>query len=605
MNKALFIISLQHQLAMAIGNKLELKAMLKVFLKVCFNRLNLTSAHIYLYNDADGQPCKILPDVYHSTQHLISIPKYKRSKPWQTNQILKQFVGQLNTCQATTSFQCENKQYLFGFIIPEHGLLIAETHYPIEEEVQQALDPILQKLATSCHSALIHDSLVKEMQSKQLIEEKIAYQAQHDALTGLYNRHHLNTLIANTIKEAYQANYVGSIIFIDLNRFKPINDAMGHSVGDKILLTFANRLNTLRTNHIDIARFGGDEFILLVKYLNTNHELTVQTLIKQVNQLMDKPFIVNNNAFNISCSIGYVFFPLQSSTANNLIKFADIAMYEAKRSKTNQGIGYQPVMSEKIKRRLAYADDIKQGLAHDDFKLFYQPQYNHTGDIIGAEALLRWQHPIHGTESPSVYIPIAEESDLILAIGQWVLEKACHDIKKIEQLKLPNSFRKISINISARQLIQHDFHEKVKQAIAQTGIRADRLALELTESLLVENLETSIKLITALKKDAIDCSIDDFGTGYSSLTYLKRIPARILKIDRSFVTDIDQSKETAAITSMIINLGKTFNMEVIAEGVETAAELNCLKNLGCEHFQGYYFNEPMPFDSFFSLLLNE
>ena len=165
------------------------------------------------------------------------------------------------------------------------------------------------------------------MQSKQLIEEKIAYQAQHDALTGLYNRHHLNTLIADAIKDAYQNNYVGSIIFIDLNRFKPINDAMGHSVGDKILLTFANRLNILRNKHIDIARFGGDEFILLVKHLSTNHELTVRAIIKQINELMDKPFIINNNAFNLSCSIGYSFFPLQSSTANNLIKFADIAMY--------------------------------------------------------------------------------------------------------------------------------------------------------------------------------------------------------------------------------------------------------------------------------------
>ena len=604
MNKALFIISLQHQLAMAIGNKLELKAMLKAFLKVCFNRLNLTSAHIYLYNDEHGEPCKIVPDVYHSTQHLISIPKFKRSKPWQSNSILKQFVAQLHACQASTSFQCENKQYLFGFIIPEHGLLIIETHYFIEEEVQKALEPILQKLATSCYSSLIHGSLVKEMQSKQLIEQKIAYQAQHDALTGLYNRHQLNALLSDTIKEAYQANYVGSIIFIDLNRFKPINDAMGHSVGDKILLNFANRLNTLRNNHIDIARFGGDEFILLVKRLNTNHELTVKDIINKINYLMNTPFIVNNNTFNLSCSIGYVFFPLQSSTANNLIKFADIAMYEAKRTKTDQGICYQPIMSEKIKKRLAYSDDIKQGLAHDDFKLFYQPQYNQTGDIIGAEALLRWQHPIHGMESPSVYIPIAEESDLILDIGQWVLEKACHDIKKIEQLNLPDSFRKISINISAKQLIQHNFQDKVKQAIAQSDICTNRLALELTESLLVENLETSITLITALKKDGIDCSIDDFGTGYSSLTYLKQIPAGILKIDRSFVTNIDQSKETAAIASMIINLGKTFNMEVIAEGVETAEELNCLKHLGCQHFQGYYFNEPMPFDSFFSLLLN-
>ena len=287
---------------------------------------------------------------------------------------------------------------------------------------------------------------------------------------------------------------------------------------------------------------------------------------------------------------------------NNLIKFADIAMYEAKRAKSKQGKQYQPAMSEKIKRRLAYVDDMKRGLEHGDFKLYYQAQYNHYGDIIGAEALLRWQHPVHGMESPGVYIPIAEESDLILAIGQWVLEQACRDINKIEQLALPESFKKIAINVSAKQLNQHDFQERVLHAIKQNNIPAERLALELTENLLVENIEDSIKLIASLKANAIDCSIDDFGTGYSSLTYLKRIPASVLKIDRSFVANIEQCNESAAIASMIISLGKTLKMNILAEGVETAEELNCLKVLGCYQYQGYYFSEPLPFDEFIQLL---
>ena len=560
MNKALFLISLQHELAMAIGNKLDLKAMLKIFLKVCFNRLDLTSAHIYVYCDQSGMPSKSLPLNGTSYQHFLSIPKNKLGQSWSKNTILANFARQLNSSQKNLSSQCENGQYLFGFIIPDYGLLTFETHYKLADEVQKALQPILQKLATSCYTSIVHDSLVKEIHSRQLIEEKVAFQAQHDGLTGLFNRQHINFLLGNALEDARNNETAGSVVFIDLNRFKPINDAMGHTVGDKILLTLAYRLNSLSNEHIDIGRFGGDQFIILLKNLNTDYQVTIDQLITQINQLLTAPFIIDTNSYKLTCSIGYALFPLQSSTVNNLIKFADIAMYEAKRAKTQRGKQYQRVMSDKIKRRLAYVDDMKQGLEQGDFKLYYQGQYNHYGDIIGAEALLRWQHPIHGKESPALYIPIAEESDLILAIGQWVLEQACRDIKKLEQLSLPKSFNKVAINISAKQLIQHDFQESILKAVKQNDIPAKRLALELTENLLVENIEDSIKLIASLKENAIDCAIDDFGTGYSSLTYLKRIPASVLKIDRSFVTNIAQSSESAAIASMIISLGKTLKI---------------------------------------------
>ena len=601
MNKALFLISLQHELAMAIGNKLDLKAMLKIFLKVCFNRLDLTSAHIYVYCDQSGMPSKSLPLNGTSYQHFLSIPKNKLGQSWSKNTILANFARQLNSSQKSLSLQCENGQYLFGFIIPDYGLLTFETHYKFADEVQKALQPILQKLATSCYTSIVHDSLVKEIHSRQLIEEKVAFQAQHDGLTGLFNRQHINFLLGNALEDARNNETAGSVVFIDLNRFKPINDAMGHTVGDKILLTLAHRLNSLSNEHIDIGRFGGDQFIILLKNLNADYQVTIDQLITQINQLLTAPFIIDTNSYKLTCSIGYALFPLQSSTVNNLIKFADIAMYEAKRAKTQRGKQYQRVMSDKIKRRLAYVDDMKQGLEQGDFKLYYQGQYNHYGDIIGAEALLRWQHPIHGKESPALYIPIAEESDLILAIGQWVLEQACRDIKKLEQLSLPKSFNKVAINISAKQLIQHDFQENILKAVKQNDIPAKRLALELTENLLVENIEDSIKLIASLKENAIDCAIDDFGTGYSSLTYLKRIPASVLKIDRSFVTNIAQSSESAAIASMIISLGKTLNMDILAEGVETQEELNCLKELGCFHYQGFYFSGPLPFDEFAQL----
>lgn len=602
MNKALFIISLQHELSMAIGNELDLKAMLKVFLKVCFNRLNLTSAHIYTYVNDNGLSIQLTTQQSAPHQHLLSLPKRKNGQPWSNDVMLMRFVNALDKRQQNYLFQCDNKQYLFGFIIPQHGLLVFETHYPIEEPIQKALAPVLQKLATSCYTSIVHDSLVQEVHSRQIAEEKVAYQAQHDGLTGLYNRQHLNVLLLDAITHAVADKHCGCIVFIDLNRFKPINDTMGHAIGDEILITLASRLHSLSSNNIDVARFGGDEFILLIKNISINHHEVIEKMIEEINQLLSVPFVVDSSSFKLNCSMGYAIFPQQSSTVNSLIKFADIAMYEAKNAKTLEGMQYHKSMSDKINKRLAYIEEMKQSLTNNDFRLYYQAQYNHNGEICGAEALLRWVHPIHGMESPAVYIPIAEESNLILTIGQWVLEQACRDIYQLEQQGLPKYFEKIAVNVSAKQLIQHDFQEKVLNTIKQHEICPNHLSLELTENLLVENIEHTIEIISYLKTQKIDCAIDDFGTGYSSLTYLKRIPASVLKIDRSFVTNIDKSKDSAAIASMIISLAKTLEMKVLAEGVETQEELDCLKSLGCYDYQGFYFSKPIPFDEFVVLL---
>jgi diguanylate cyclase (GGDEF)-like protein len=602
MNKALFIISLQHELAMAIGNELDLKAMLKVFLKVCFNRLNLTSAHIYTYVDESGLSIQLTAQQCSPYQHLLSLPNKKEGYPWNINETLMCFVKALNKQQQSHVLQCDDNQYLYGFIIPKHGLLVFETHYILEDPIQKALVPILHKLSISCYTSIVHDSLVQEVCSRKTAEEKVAFQAQHDGLTGLFNRQYLNVLLQEAITLAVKEKHCGCVIFIDLNHFKPINDSMGHSVGDKILLMLADRLNSLSSNNVDVARFGGDEFILVIKKLVKNYKKVIEQTIIEINQLLSIPFIVDSNSLKLNCSMGYVIFPEQGCTVNSIIKFADIAMYEAKKAKQLQGLQYDISMSDRINKRLAYVEEMRKGLIQGDFRLYYQAQYNHNDDIIGAEGLLRWLHPIHGTESPAVYIPIAEESNLILVIGQWVLEQACRDIHQLEQLGLLTKDQKIAINVSAKQLIQHDFQEKIHNAIKQYNICPEHLSLELTENLLVEDIEHSIELIKDLKTKKIDCAIDDFGTGYSSLTYLKSIPASILKIDRSFVTNIDKSKDDIAITSLIISLAKILNMKVLAEGVETKEELDCLKSLGCYGYQGFYFSRPMPFDDFVTLL---
>ena len=602
MNNALFIISVQHELAMAIGNKLDLKDMLKVFLKVCFNRLNLTSAHIYTYCDSNGLPIKLATQQNASYQHLLSMPKMNSGLHWPDDEMLIQFVKSLNEIQENHSFQVSENKYLFGFIIPQHGLLVFQTNYLLEESVQSALTPILQKLSISYYTSIVHDSLVQEVKSRKIAEDKIIFQAQHDELTKLYNRQHLNVLLAEDIDDSIRNNHFGCVIFIDLNRFKPINDAMGHAVGDQILMLLSTRLLTLSDDNQVVARFGGDEFILLLKKLPLNYQVIVEQSITQINRLLSRPFEVNSASYKLNCSIGYAIYPEQSINVNDTIKFADIAMYEAKNSKTLLGLKYHETMSDKINKRIAYVEEIKHALINNDFKLYYQAQYNHNGDIVGAEALLRWLHPVNGMESPSVYIPIAEESDLILFIGEWVLEQACQDIYALEQIGLPTHFKNIAINVSAKQLIQHDFENIVLNTIEENNISPSHLVLELTESLLVENIEHSIELLSNFKSFNIDCAIDDFGTGYSSLTYLQRIPASVLKIDRSFVTNIDKSKDSAAIASMIIGLAKTLNMKVLAEGVETLEELACLKSLGCYNYQGFYFSKPMPFNDFVELL---
>lgn len=602
MNNALFITSLQHEIAMAIGNKLDLKDMLKVFLKVCFSRLDLTSAHVYMYVDDNGLPIKLAAQKTASHKHLLSIPKMKDGLLSCADLELSSFVKELDKLQQPHSIQCNNSNYLFGFIIPEQGLLIFETHYLIDTTVQQALTPILQKLATSCYSSIVHESLVQEIKSRKTAEKKVVYQAQHDGLTGLINRQHLIELLNSAIAESIDNSHSGCVLFIDLNQFKPINDVMGHAIGDKILFSFAKKLQKLSNDNIDVARFGGDEFILVIKELSKDHQQIIEQIIQKINNLLSTPIVFENNSYKLTCSIGYAVFPQQSNKVNNIIKFADIAMYEAKHAKTLQGVQYHTSMSDKINHRLAYSNAMKQSLVNDEFKLYYQAQYNHNGDIVGAEALLRWQHPTYGLVSPSIYIPIAEESDLILNIGQWVIEEACRDLQQLKQEKLLDNVGNIAINISAKQLIQHDFKELIINTIEKSEIDPKYLTLELTESFLVENIDSSIKLLESLKAKNIGCAIDDFGTGYSSLTYLQRIPANTLKIDRSFVNNIDKSKESIAIASMIISLGKMLNMKVLAEGVETGEELECLKSLGCYHYQGFYFSKPIPLPEFINLL---
>lgn len=605
MNKALFLVSLQHELAMAIGNDLDLKSMLKHFIKVCFSRLSLCSAHVYMHQNNDGLPIVVNDDSIYQTCHFLSVPKNREGEPWQNTSVLASFSQKLIKSQKMLKVQQDNGHFFYGFILPDHGVIIFETLFEFDPAIEKALKPILHKLSKSCYTNIVYDSLLIEMSARKMAENQASFEAQHDALTGLFNRQYFKELLEINYYQAIDDGSLGCVLFLDLNRFKPINDVMGHSIGDEILSTLAERLQCLMSEHQHAARFGGDEFIILLSNLpaaESEADKVVRQFIVDVNDSINTPVMFGGNVFKLTCSIGYNFFPNEQTPLSDIIPYADIAMYEAKRAGALAGLKYQTTMSDKITLRNDYVKEMKRAITNNEFFLNYQPQYNQQKQMIGAEALLRWNHPTRGIESPEIYIPIAEESDLILDIGLWVLEKACRDLKMLEEQGLPDCFKKLSINVSPKQLLQDDFKDLVLLNVEKNNVQPQRLGLELTENLLVESFDSSITLIESLKEHGIDCSIDDFGTGYSSLTYLKRIPASLLKIDRSFVTDIHKETEGAAIAQMIIGLGNALNMDVLAEGVETQEELDCLISLGCYQYQGYFFSKPVPFKQLVELL---
>lgn len=606
MNQALFLISLQHELSMSMGTKLELREMLSTFLKVCLKRVHLSSCHIYLHVDKQNMPIKIKKPSTSNINHFISIPKRYNSLLWQENTELKQFVSVLKQNIQKSYIQKKiGHEYFHAFQLPEHGFLIWHSQYPLLFDVKKAIMPMLYKLAQNCYSCIVHDELLTALKAKEDAEDKIAHQAMHDGLTNLYNREYIHCAISSAFHTSVHTSTLNAIIFIDLNKFKAINDTMGHSVGDQILIKVAKRLKSLTTEHIQAARFGGDEFIILMGGLPTNKhqaQQAVKSFVEKINKKFLQSILVDNSNYNISLSLGYCLFPDLAKTTSDAITYADIAMYEAKRQKVLTGLEYVPIMSERLYIKETYIQEIKHGLLHNEFMLYYQPQYNDKHQVIGAEALLRWNNPKRANISPEVYIPIAEESNLIIEIGNWVVEQACKDIQTIEKLSLIDTFESIAINVSPKQLIEKNFSQNVLNNIQAKSIAPKHLTIEITEGLLIESFQETIDTMLNLQKSGVNCSLDDFGTGYSSLTYLKRIPATLIKIDRSFVTNIHLESESIAIADMIIALSKSLQKQVLAEGVETEEELSCLKALGCKKYQGYYFNKPMPFNEFIKLL---
>ncbi|GEM_PF-299651 len=435
---------------------------------------------------------------------------------------------------------------------------------------------------------------VQDITHQKAVEKKIEYLAHHDALTGLPNRLLTRQRTQEAIERAALAGTQVALLFIDLDGFKIINDTMGHTVGDSMLKMVANRLAEGIRPIDTIGRQGGDEFLLLMANIDTPEDAIASA--QHIVERFEQPFVINEQALSISASIGIALFPMHGESFELLLQNSDTAMYKAKEQGKNTYCLYTQQMSHHLKGQLRLQNDLKWALHCGEFFLHYQPQINlesHT--VVGAEALLRWNHPQLGIISPAEFIPLAESTGAIASIGQWVIEEACAQAVRWHRQNIPIT---IAVNISAVQFKRGDLEKIVKDALHHSKLPAYFLELELTESILISDTDNALRTLRALKEIGVRLSIDDFGTGYSSLSYLKRFAVDKLKIDQSFVRDILRDPEDAVIVRTIIQMAKSLNLVSIAEGVENREVLNVLEMLGCDEVQGYHFAKPMPEDEF-------
>jgi diguanylate cyclase (GGDEF)-like protein/PAS domain S-box-containing protein len=433
----------------------------------------------------------------------------------------------------------------------------------------------------------------EDITERKAAEERVQYLAYYDALTGLPNRTLLQDRLAKALAVARRQKYKVALLFLDLDRFKNVNDSLGHPVGDLLLQEVAERLRNFAREQDTVARLGGDEFLLVLSGVKDAADAAVAA--ERLITAMTAEFVVQGHSLSISCSLGISISPEHGTDAETLIKNADAAMYCAKENGGHNFRFFTEDMNAQAAERLTLESSLRQALDKKELFLMYQPQMNiATGKIIGLEALLRWQQPKLGLVPPDKFIRIAENSGLIVPIGEWVLKTACSQARKWQDEGLPAL--SVAVNVSAIQFRQEDFCELIKRVLHETGLAPQYLELELTESLLLSNADVTLSVIQDLKAMGLTLAIDDFGTGYSSFSYLRQFWVSKLKIDRSFIRDVAVNPDDAAITTAIISMAKSLNIKVIAEGVEDEAQMSFLRAHQCDEIQGYYFSKPLAVD---------
>ena len=431
-------------------------------------------------------------------------------------------------------------------------------------------------------------------------EDQISFLAHHDALTGLPNRILLKDRLTQAILQAQQYNRRVSVVFIDLDNFKTINDSLGHTAGDELLKAVANRMVDCVRATDTVVRLGGDEFVILIADQPESLEAISATL-DNIRMAIADPVAINGRALYVTCSVGVATFPNDGRDPETLLMNADAAMYKAKEVGRDNVQFYTADLNTKVHEKMNLQHEMRDAIVHSEFVLFYQPQVDlRTGLVFAVEALIRWQHPTLGLLSPLKFVSMAEETGLIVPLGDWVLHEACRQNKAWQDTGLPPV--NVCVNVSARQFREKNLIARVVHALAQSGMEAKYLELEITESLIMQDVDQAVAMMEELQGLGVQISIDDFGTGYSSLNALKAFPVARLKIDKSFIDNLASSESDKAVAGAVISLGQKLNLRVIAEGVETAEQVAFLRANNCDEIQGYYFSKPVSSDAIEALL---
>jgi diguanylate cyclase (GGDEF)-like protein/PAS domain S-box-containing protein len=434
-----------------------------------------------------------------------------------------------------------------------------------------------------------------DITEKKNIERKIKNLLFYDPLTKLPNR----TLFYERLGQAIlnsQSHESSLVLFcIDLDRFKDINDSLGHKIGDELLVQVANRIRSGVRKHDIVARLCGDEFTVILSEIKLRE--SISHLARRMIHLIQQPFYINGEELFIDAGIGISIYPDDGRDPDTLIKNADMALHYAKEKERGSFQYFSSQMNQKLIHRIALEKHLRHALENNEFVLYYQPKYSLENEaIIGMEALIRWQHPEEGLISPAEFIPIAEESSVITALGVWCLKTACRQIKEWEKEGL--GLYRVAVNLSSKQFQSRELLNTIKETLQETGLAPHFLELEITESTVMEDPGHTVTLLEDIRQLGVRIAIDDFGTGYSSLAYLKKFPVHILKIDQSFIADLTKDSDDAAIVESIISMARSLNLEVVAEGVETREQVEFLKQIRCQEAQGYYFSKPLPPEQF-------
>lgn len=469
--------------------------------------------------------------------------------------------------------------------------------------VDARISPIFRGNNEFAGYMLMCEDVTQQRRAAELIE----YQASYDSLTDLPNRRLFVDRLDQSLARARRHDHQGAVLFFDLDNFKNINDSLGHPVGDELLRQVAMRIMTAIRDEDTVARLGGDEFVVLLPELTTESGeavTDVQLLAEKMRKNLGEPYQIESHELHVTSSIGIAMFPYGDESPDDILRQADTAMYRAKESGRDAVRFFLPSMQQAADERLKTLNELRRALPRDEFRLFYQPQFEHGWRLHGAEALLRWQHPERGLVMPGDFIGLAEESGLIADIGYWVLREALSQLRSWQKNEPDIGLARVSVNVSAVQFRQTDFVHRVERTLGETGAMPNSLTLEMTETILLEDFDETIEKIQALKRLGVRFALDDFGTGYSSLGYLKRLPVDELKIDRSFVRDVMEDANDAALVETIMTMARHIGLEVVAEGVESAEVVDYLGERGCAVFQGYYFGRPCTPDEFRSGFLS-